>query len=250
MVDTEKNKTEKKEKRSTGRMIWEALQTIGAGAGILALQHALNETFTSAGKKAGEVVSKKIGDAFGLSSEEAEKTDDDEISLGKVYVRGILTPNEVRDIKIWIESLRNSSETEKLADEFVRRIHNALVKSIKSHEIETGTKDKPRKKTVVDDTEGMKIAVGLIRDILAESTEERRFAILKREKIKIPVKKPTPAADAVKRFGTKTKEKIKETGEKVAQDQKANFTDLGSFAENAHANAKQRLKDAFNNRRK
>ncbi|MFA6160377.1 MAG: hypothetical protein WC678_04820 [Parcubacteria group bacterium] len=241
---------ERKEKKSGWRMVWEALQTVGAGAGILALQHAMEETLTGAGKKAGEVVSKKIGDAFGLTSEEAEKTDDDEISLGKVYVRGMLNPDEVRDIKIWIEGLRNSSETEKLADEFVRRIHNALVKSIKSHEIETGTKDKPRKKTVVDDTEGMKIAVGLIRDILAEPTKERKLAILKREKIKIPVKKPTPAADAVKRFGTKTKEKIKETGEKVTQDQKVNFANLGSFAETAHTNAKQRLKDAFDKRRK
>lgn len=233
-------------KKTFLEILWEGAQTAGLGLSILAVKESIETALAESGKKVGEKFGKKIGEAFGLTSDEAEKTDDDEISLGKVYVRGLLTPDEVRNIKIWIENLRNSSETEKLAQEFVRRIHNILIKSTKSHDVETGTKDKPRKKTVVDDTEGMKIAVGLIRDILAEPTEERRLAILKRENIKVPAKKPTPAADAVKKFSTKAKEK----GKEVVQDQKVNFTDLGSFAENANSNAKQRLKDAFDKRRR
>lgn len=182
--------TERKEKKSGWRMVWEALQTVGAGAGILALQHAMEETLTGAGKKAGEVVGKKIGDAFGLNSEEAEKTDDDEISLRRVYLKGNMTPDEIKDAKNWLGRLRK--ENPKLANEYTKGIHNSVVKSVRQHEIDMGTKDKPKKKTITDDSDGIKIAVNLIRDILAESTDEKKLEVLERENIKVPTKKPTP----------------------------------------------------------
>jgi hypothetical protein len=222
-------------------------QTIGAGAGILALQHSVEEALTGAGKKAGEAVGKKIGSAFGLSSEDADKTTDDESLFEKAIVDGTLTATERATVKDYLRWLRKNNP--KLAKEWVLWVHNTLVKFERKIKKISGTKDNKEERVSIDYTDGILVVEGLFHDIVTATDEaDRELALLERN-ICVKEKKPAPAVEATKKFAKKTAQKVVETGKKVGQNQQANFTDLSSFASVANTNAKKRLHDAINNRR-
>ncbi len=189
-------------KKSGWRKLWEVAQSLGAGAGVIALQQAIS----TASEKAGRAAGKKIEEAMGLGSEEASKTYDDEITFAKVLAKGTLTPEEKKKIKDWLGQLREDNP--KLAGEFTRWIHNTLVKLGRQVKLSNGPKDAREERTFIDDQEGILVAEVLIRDITEATNNEERLRILKLFDIKVPEKKVSPSAEKVKAFTQQTKEKI------------------------------------------
>ena len=179
MADTEKKKT-------FLEVLWEILQTAGLGLGILAIKGSIETAFAETGKKAGEKIGEKIGEVTGLSSDEAKKTDADEISLCKVYAKGDLTDTEKKQARTWIRELRRVNP--ELASEFTRRIHNILIELTIQKEIKSGK----QAKNEVNDSDGIKVAVSLIRDILNAPNDNARLELLEDENIKVTPPKPTP----------------------------------------------------------
>ena len=221
---------ENERKKSGWRMVWEALQTIGAGAGILALQHALEESLTGAGKKVGETFGKKIGEAFGLSSEEADHTTDDESFFEKAIIDGTLNTLEKKSIMDYLGWLRTNNP--KLAKEFVRWVYNTMVKFERKVKKISGTKDNKEERTSTDYTDGILVVENLFHDIITATDEAAKELVLMQRNICVKAKKPAPAAEATKKFA---KEKIK----KATDAEKANRKDFNetaaSWAERAKA---------------
>lgn len=204
--------TELIKKKSGWRKVWEVAQSLGAGAGVIALQQAIS----SASERAGKAAGKKIEEAMGLDSEEASKTYDDEITFAKVLAKGTLTTEEKKKIKDWLGQLRE--EKPKLAGEVTRWIHNTLAKLGRQVKVSTGPKENREERTYTDDSEGILVAESLIRDILEATNDEEKLKILKTFDIKVVEKKLSPSAEKVRDFTQKTKGKIVD-GEKVNREE-------------------------------
>lgn len=238
-----------------GKFLREAVLEGIIFSGIVTLAKKLTE-------KGAEKVEKRIEKAFGLTSEEALKSDKDDIALAKVLAKGILLkPEQKKEVRAWIGNLQETDPA--LASELTRRIFNILAETTTEDESTVGTGEKAKKKTFKNDADGILIAESLLLEIL-EASEKERLAVLKRNNIKVDPKKPHPKVEKAKKFAKETAEKgfgaakkaagkvaekATTAGEKVAKDQKANFADLGKFAETANTNAKQRFQDAINKRR-
>lgn len=234
-----------------GKFLREAVLEGVIFSGIVTLVKKLSE-------KGAEKVEKKIGAVFGLSSEEAMKSDKDEIALAKVLVKGrLLKPNQKKEVRAWIGNLQETNPA--LANELTKRIFNILAETTTEDETTVGTGEKAKKKTFKNDADGILIAESLLLEIL-EASEEERLAVLKRNNIKVVPEKLHPKVKKAKEFvkeitekgfGAAKKvagevaEKAKTAGGKAAEDQKANFTDLSGFAQTANKNAKQRFQDAI-----
>ncbi len=195
--------------------------------GAIASIPIIGRIFGAMTDSAGTHIEKRASELFGLSSTSAEKNDDDEISFRKVLVKGVLLNDaQKQQIKEWIGRLRMSDP--KLASEFTRRIHNILVKTTKQSEVESGTKDKPKKKTSTDESDAIRIAEDLVLDIVSATDDAERLRILARENIKVVASKTAPAVDATKKFFK----------EKIAEGEKANRKDFNETTANWAERAK------------
>lgn len=90
-------------KKSGWRKAWEFFQTFGAGAGIIALQHAIEEALTGAGKKAGEKAGAKISEWFGLEADYSGKGQVDNAIVDKVVsLLEVLQRKDFRDFCLYL----------------------------------------------------------------------------------------------------------------------------------------------------
>lgn len=206
MADTEKNKTGILEKIE----FW--ITTITA---VPILGIVLKNLFTSFADKGVEKLHSKVGEAFGLNSDEAMKTDKDDNALLKVLVKGtFLTPIQKKEIKKWIDDLQDTDPV--LANELTKRIFNILQENTSQDEQVKGVGEKKKKKTVKNEADGILIAEHLlfaIIDVPQTADNLARLAVLRRNKIVVPAKRPAPAKEFVKK---KFKEAV--DGEKANRD--------------------------------
>jgi hypothetical protein len=74
---------EKEERRKKGfwRKVWEIFQTLGAGAGLLAFQHVLEETLKNFGKTAAEKAGDKVHEWFGLTPDCSGEGQEDNVAF-------------------------------------------------------------------------------------------------------------------------------------------------------------------------
>lgn len=208
---------DKKDRKSGWKKAWEIAQTLGAGAGVVALQQVLQ----AAGDKAGKAAGKKIEEALGLSSEAAQKTFDDEIFFAKSLNESTLTEPEKSILKNWLIDLRETDP--KLAVEFTRWVHNAMEKLARKKVVSAGKKGEPPL-TDADHTEGIKVAESLFKDIVSAATPEEKLRALKLRDIRVIPKKPVPGVA----FAQKTADKVKKNRKKNVRN--LNKTSRG-FAE-------------------
>lgn len=199
-----------------GKFLKEAVLEGMIFSGIVTLMKKLSE-------KGVEKVEKRIEQALGLSSEDALKSDKDEIALAKVLVKGrLLKPDQKKEARAWIGNLQETNPL--LANELTKRIYNILVETTTEDQSTEGTGEKAKKKTFKNDADGILIAESLLLEIL-EAPEGERLAVLKRNNIRVIPKKLHPQVEKAKQFAKKTVEKVAEaaktTSEKVVETAKA-----------------------------
>lgn len=221
--------SEEKSGRSGWRKFWEIIQTLGAGAGLLALKVSIEEALSSAGKKAGEKAGKKIGEAFGLDSGSADKTTDDESMFEKALVKGNLKATQKKKVRVIITKLRKDNSA--LAKELVRWVYNTMVKFESKKKITTGPKDNKEEITHTDYSEGIEIVEELFKELISARNDQEIEDILLQRNIHVVEKKEAPFVKATKDFA-------KKSAKKAFDGEKNNRQDVNQITTNWRERAK------------
>ncbi len=194
--------------------------------GAIASIPILGKIFNVMTDHAGTHLEKKAGELFGLSSEAADQTTDDESLFEKAIVDGTLSPAERKSIMTYLGWLRVNNP--KLAKEWVRWVYNTLVKFERKVKKTSGTKDNKEERTSTDYTDGILVVENLFHDIIIAPNETVKESVLLQRNICVKEKKLAPAVGFAK-------EKVR----KVADVEKANRKDFNetasSWAERAKA---------------
>jgi hypothetical protein len=225
------------EKKGFWKKIVEIGQTVGAGAGIIALQHALEESLARLGKKAGEHAAKKTSEWIGLDTDGADKNVEDEIYY-EAGLHGGLIESEIDEINAFEARLRK--EDSEKAKAFVLFI----AKIIKKFEREETKTDKPQKGQAGPTVQqkGMNIAEGVaqtilfLKDLLRQrgdtpnETYQKRVDFLEGKNVfsLIPKVKPAPGVEAAKKHFQWGKGKIAQ----AAKTERENRQDFNETAAN------------------
>jgi hypothetical protein len=169
--------------------------------GVLGGIHGLFETLGGIHDKLPEGIKKKMAESLGLNTEAAEKTTDDESLFEKAIADGSLSPIERKAIMNYLGRLRKSNP--RLAKEWVRWIHNTLVKFGQTRTNSSGQAGNKEIRKTTDYSEGIRIAENLFRDIASASDDTEREVFLTQRNIYVMEIKPSPAVEAVKKFAKK-----------------------------------------------
>lgn len=163
--------------------------------------HSVFETASGIHDKIPESIKKKMAESFGLNAETAEKTTDDESLFEKAIVDGSLSPTERKAIMDYLGRLRKSNP--RLAKEWVRWIHNTLIKFGQTRTNSSGQAGNKEIRKNTDYSEGIRIAENLFRDLASATDDKAREVFLTQRNICVTEIKPSPAVEAVKKFAKK-----------------------------------------------
>ncbi|HLN19413.1 MAG TPA: hypothetical protein VK255_04575 [Patescibacteria group bacterium] len=243
---------ERGERRKKGfwRRLWEIFQSIGAGAGIIALQHAISEALATAGEKTGqkvgEKISKKAHEVLGLSTDDAKKSTDDEDYFGAAV--NALSDPEADEINAFEARLRQDNSDRACA--FVLFV----ARKIQKFEREEKKTEKPPKGQsgpvtvttvkVIDD--GVRQAVLFLKALLRQKvgdkadqtynddlTYQKRVAFLEWKNIfsLISEKKSSPASDYAKKAAEATKKFVGKNAPEIQQKVDIGASKFGNTTE-------------------
>lgn len=219
--------------KSNWTKAWEVLQTLGLGAGILSVKGGIENAVANAGKKAAEKIGEKVEKGLGLSSEAADKTFDDEALFEKALVKGTLSPDNKKKVRVIIVQLRKNKP--ELAKELVRWIYNTMIKFESKKKETTGPKDAKEERTYTDYSEGIEIIEELFNELIATQNDQEIEDILLQRNILVKEKKKTPLDSA--------EEAAKNSFKKATGAEKGNRQDLEQTSSNFRAWAKN-LRDS------
>lgn len=208
----------------------------------------LGKIFKTATEKGGEAIGKKVEDMLGASTDQAKKSSLDE-GLHNLGIHG-LSVDEISAVNAFEIRLRENSPKE--AESWVL----FMAQNISAFKKETKKIINPKKgesgprseESYTDYTDGITWAVSFLRDFLKQKgvsddeTYSARYNFLKGKNafsLISPEKKTPPIIEKATKIKTA-----------VVSQQKANWTGLSRFAQEAETQAKQRFQDALNSRKK
>jgi hypothetical protein len=212
-------------KKGFWRKTWEVFQTIGAGAGIIALQHAIEEAFRNAGKKAGEHAGRKVEQFFSLTPDSSGEGQVDNAVVDKTI--GLLTnPQNKKDIRDFAQKLQEDDPRK--YKRFTGRV--ALLAELDA-EKKTVRRRPPKGKQGPEETLESKqrdyvTAKAFLEELLTRSNFGEKMKFLAGAGVFEDLKKPSAASETAKKVSAWGKRKAEE----VDLDQKKNIKSLNRTA--------------------
>jgi hypothetical protein len=195
---------EEERKKGFGRKVWEVFQTIGAGAGVIALQHAIEEALMGAGKKAGEKAGEKVHEFFGLSPDPSGEGQIDNAVVDKVA--NLLQQPQRKNFRDFCQELYNKDPGK--FKRFTGRIAlltelDAEKKTIKKRP----PKGRPGSEEIIESKKrDYDTAKNFIEELLAYPDYDSRLAFLEGAGVFEKEKDEAPGITFLKETATKVKE--------------------------------------------
>ncbi len=188
--------------------------------GAIASIPILGKIFNAITDNAGTHLEKRAGEIFGLSSDAADKTFDDEAMFEKALVKGNLSPDDKKKIRAIMVSLRKNKSD--LAKELVRWVYNTIIKFESKKKVTTGPKDAKEERTYTDYSEGIEIIEELFNELISAKDDQEIEDVLLQRNIVVKEKKKTPLDS--------TEEALKNGFKKTVEAEKNNREDINQAA--------------------